>query len=265
MAVGPGSSVPPADVPASREHAETGYFEAFFRRALDIAVSLAGLAISSPLLLVLAILVKWDSRGPVLFRQTRIGRDRRSKRSRASFSERRSGDSFGQPFTLYKFRTMYVDARERFPELYRYSYSNEELTSIPIKLLVGQKSGKFDRSKGGPPLPVDPRVTPLGHFLRRTSLDELPNLFNVLKGDMHLVGPRPDIVANIRYYTPAELEILRAKPGVTGLAQIKGRGHLTFKETNAYDLEYMRQRSLWTDVKILLRTIPTLVKREGAY
>jgi lipopolysaccharide/colanic/teichoic acid biosynthesis glycosyltransferase len=237
------------------------------RRFVDVAVAAPALVLVSPLLVVIAILVRLDSPGPILFRQMRIGRDRRDRtRAGRSHDERRAAVLYGKPFPLLKFRTMYADSRERFPELYRYTYSQEELRTIPIKVLVGNKDDPS--AKRNPTdareLLVDPRVTRVGRFLRSTSLDELPNLWNVLKGDMHLVGPRPDIADNIRYYTQEELEILRVRPGVTGLAQIKGRGLLTFRETNSYDLEYVRTRSLALDLKIFLKTITALVKRDGA-
>jgi lipopolysaccharide/colanic/teichoic acid biosynthesis glycosyltransferase len=111
----------------------------------------------------------------------------------------------------------------------------------------------------------DPRVTRVGQWLRRTSLDELPNLFNVLKGDMHLVGPRPDIADNIRHYEPYELRILDVKPGVTGLAQVEGRGLLSFEEINRLDLEYLEARSFWVDARILIRTVVELITARGAY
>lgn len=237
------------------------------RRLVDVAVSAPAMLLLSPLLLAIAILVRLDSPGPILFRQMRIGRDRRDRtRDWRSHDERRGAVLYGKPFPLLKFRTMYADSRERFPELYRYTYSQEELRTIPIKVLVGNKDDPSAKRDPANPreLLVDPRVTRVGRFLRTTSLDELPNLWNVLKGDMHLVGPRPDIVDNIRYYTQEELEILRVRPGVTGLAQIKGRGLLTFRETNSYDLEYVRNRSLTLDLKIFLKTITALLKRDGA-
>lgn len=246
-----------------REQAEEA-----LRRLLDVFVSGVALALLSPLFIVLAIVVKLDSAGPVLFRQVRVGRDRRSKQDGERKLDRREENLFGRPFILYKFRTMYADAQQRFPDLYRYDYTPEELTTLPIKVLVSNKEDtapSWLAARGRPVLPRDPRITPLGRWLRRTSLDELPNLFNVLKGDMHLVGPRPDIAANIRYYSARERETMRLKPGITGLAQIRGRGLLTFKETNAYDLEYLETRSLVTDLRILVMTIPALLKREGAF
>ena len=108
-------------------------------------------------------------------------------------------------------------------------------------------------------------MTRVGRWLRRTSLDELPNLFNVLKGDIHLVGPRPDIADNIRFYEPHELRKLDVKPGVTGLAQVEGRGLLSFEETNQMDLKYLEARSFWVDARILVRTFVELIKARGAY
>jgi len=216
---------------------------------------------------LVAAAVKLDSPGPILFRQVRTGRNRRRTEGNGG-NDRRRLEAFGKPFTLCKFRTMHADARERFPDLYKYQYSEIELRTIPIKVLVGSKRGVAAAVEDIDVASLhgyqDPRVTRVGRWLRRTSLDELPNLFNVLKGDMHLVGPRPDIDSNIRYYHGDELRILDVKPGVTGLAQIRGRGLLTFEQTNRFDLEYVRNRSLALDLEILVRTIPVLWKREGA-
>ena len=220
-------------------------------------------------MLVIAICITLESPGPILFRQMRIGRDRRDRtRPGRSHGDRRGEVLYGKPFALLQFRTMYADSREKFPQLYRYTFSQaqEELRTIRMKVLVGNENDPsvkkaVARSRR---LPADPRVTRLGRILRTTSLDQLPTLWNVLKGDMHLVGPRPDVTDNIRYYTPEELEILRVRPGVTGLAQIKGRGLLTSRETTFYDLEYVRNRSLALDFKIFLKTITTLLKRNGA-
>ncbi len=142
---------------------------------------------------------------------------------------------------------MWLDARERFPELYAYKYSEDE-----IKNLVFKKKEY-------------PRIIPQLHWIRKTSLDELPNFFNVLKGDMTLVGPRPDIPEMIRYYTPEQMKKLSVKPGVTGYAQIHGRGNLGFQETLKEDLLYIEERSLWTDLKVILQTIWACFERDGAY
>lgn len=242
------------------------------RRALDLVVAGTALVVLFPILLLVGLFVKLDSPGPILFRHQRVGLNRRKCLTRGTPGpERRRRVGYGRPFELFKFRTMYNDARERYPQLYQYDYSEEELRTLPIKVLVAQKWSGGETGTGPSPsrgkrlLGKDPRVTRVGQWLRRTSLDEVPNLLNVLKGDMHLVGPRPDISQNLRYYRPEELRILDVKPGVTGLAQIRGRGFLTFEQTNAFDLEYLEHRSLWMDIKILAHTIPALMKRHGAY
>ena len=245
-------------------------------RATDIILAITALALCAPLMFLIAVAIKIDSPGPVIFRHKRVGIDRRQadgkerrryERRRPSGNERRKKPSSGRAFTLYKFRTMYVDARARFPELYTYRYSDEELATLPIKLLVSTK--RDPASVAGPikesRYKEDPRVTRVGRWLRRTSLDELPNFWNVLMGDMHLVGPRPDIEENIRYYSPRHKNKLKAKPGVTGLAQIKGRGNLSFYQTNEYDLEYLRRRSFWLDMKILGMTVWAILKRDGSF
>ncbi len=196
-------------------------------RALDIAVSLAVLIVTSPLMLVLAILIVLDSGGPALFRQIRVGRN-------------------GELFEFYKFRTMYADAAQRFPHLYAYDYSDDELPTLYFKLAD------------------DPRLTRFGRHLRRTSLDELPNFINVLKGDMTLVGPRPEIPQMVRYYQPDQLAKFSVHPGLTGLAQMSGRNILRFEQTIALDLEYVETRSLRMDLSLLRRTPATAFQMIGA-
>jgi len=261
------------------------------RLALDVAGSSLVLALTAPLMLIISILIKLDSPGPVLFRHVRIGEDRRTgdrrridhrsattgadtRTGQRTRSERRSGgdrrtqDLFGRPFVLYKFRTMYFDAKARFPHLYTYDYTHEQLTSLPIKVLVGLRQARKESNGcggAGDGTSDDPRVTRFGRWLRRTSLDELPNFINVLRGDMHLVGPRPDMHENIRYYPPAHREKLRVKPGVTGLAQIRGRGNLSFFETNELDLQYVKQRSFGNDIRIILKTIRVTLSGDGAF
>jgi lipopolysaccharide/colanic/teichoic acid biosynthesis glycosyltransferase len=239
-------------------------------RLLDILVSLAVLIVASPLMLVIAILVKRSSPGPILFRQERIGRNRRSSRAtgRVGAAERRREDRFGEPFVLYKFRSMYSDSRERFPELYAYDHSPEEMRTLPIKILVGRKCAPkelVNPDKLNGHLLGDPRITPLGVWLRRTSFDEFPNFFNVLKGDMHLVGPRPDIAENIRYYSDRHMCKLDVKPGITDLAQVSARRKLSVDETNEYDVRYLESRSILFDLKILFRTLLVCLKRDGAF
>lgn len=186
--------------------------------ALDRVLAGAGLLVLSPLLAGLALAIRLDSAGPALFRQTRVGRG-------------------GRPFTFYKFRGMFVDARDRFPELYDYAYSSEEIQGL-----------RFHPDH-------DPRVTRLGRLIRRTSLDELPNLINVLTGDMSLVGPRPEIPELLPYYGAAADRVLAVKPGITSLAKLIGRDHFTFEQTLRVDLAYVRTRCLALDLRILFGTV----------
>ncbi len=190
----------------------------FTMQVLDRALATIGLVAISPVLLLLALAVKLDSSGPAFFRQTRIGRG-------------------GRPFTFYKFRGMYVDAKERFPHLYDYRYSQEEVQNL-----------RFHPE-------ADPRVTRVGHFIRRTSLDELPNLLNVVIGDMSLVGPRPEIPEMLPYYGRHANSVLTVKPGITSLAKCVGRDDLTFRETLELDLHYIRERELRMDLAILFGTV----------
>lgn len=231
-------------------------------RAVDIVVSVLVLTVFAPLMLLIALLIKMDSPGPVLFRQLRQGR------RRCGAGVDREEGRLGRPFTFFKFRTMFADARETFPELYAYQHTEEELGTLPIKVLVSRKRRPAEITQQpdlGTGLIDDPRVTRIGRWLRRTSLDELPNFLNVLRGDMALVGPRPDIAENIRYYSPVHLRKLSVKPGITGLAQIMGRGSLSFLEINDYDVEYVDCQSLYLDLTILLKTIPAVLKRDGAF
>lgn len=233
----------------------TAAFYPIVQRTLDLAVSMLVLIASLPMILLIGILIKLDSPGPVLFKHTRVGINRRRcGESGYEGAERRRINRFGQPFSLYKFRTMFHDAAVKFPELYTYSYSLEDLATLPIKVLTGNKQTAND-----------PRITRVGRWLRRTSLDELPNFVSVLKGDMHLVGPRPDITQNIHYYSVSHIKKLEVKPGLTGLAQIRGRGNLSFLQTNECDLEYVQNRSFLLDLKILLKTIAITLKAQGAY
>jgi lipopolysaccharide/colanic/teichoic acid biosynthesis glycosyltransferase len=233
--------------------------ERVLRRALDISISATALVLLSPVLLAIAAVIRMESRGPVIFRQIRIGKDRRRTRPSAAQNaskDRRRRDGAGRPFVFYKFRTMYADARTRFPHLYTYTYQPEDLKTLPMKVLMGTKAGELGE---------DPRVPPMCRWLRRSSLDELPNLWNVLKGDMHLVGPRPDIPENLRYYQPWQMKKFEVKPGVTGLAQVRGSGRLPFDKTLAYDVEMVERRSLRLDVVILAQTASRFLSRDGAF
>ena len=225
---------------------------------VDFIVALLAFILTAPLMLVIAFLIRLDSPGPVIFRQVRIGRDRRQNRRRTTLGrqsgelegqqrERRSENILGQPFVLYKFRTMRNDGREVYPHLYNFDLEEEEISDLHLAM------------------PQDPRVTRVGHFLRRTSLDELPNFFNILKGEMALVGPRPELPDVARYYKDWQNLKFQVKPGLTGKAQISGRGFLSFEETIVYDVEYVLERSFRTDVQILWKTVASVVKGSGAF
>ena len=190
--------------------------------AIDRVLATLGLVLISPLLLALAAAVRLDSRGPAFFLQARIGRG-------------------GRPFMFYKFRGMFVDAKQRFPQLYDYRYSQAEVQEL-----------RFHPDQ-------DPRVTRVGNFIRRTSLDELPNLINVVRGDMSLVGPRPEIPELIPYYGRHAKTVLGVKPGITSLAKCMGRDDLTFQETLDLDLRYLHERSLRMDLGILFGTVWKIV------
>jgi lipopolysaccharide/colanic/teichoic acid biosynthesis glycosyltransferase len=196
------------------------------RRAFEVVVSISMLVLLSPVIAVIAILIRATSPGPAVFRQVRLGQG-------------------GRPFVFYKFRGMYVDARERWPELYEYSYAPEDLETL-----------RFHPQS-------DPRVTRIGRFLRRTSLDEVLNFYNVLKGDMSLVGVRPEIPELIPYYGEHAKTILSVKPGITSLAKVTGRDELTFGQTLELDLEYVRRRSLRFDLRVLVATVMTVVLQHG--
>ena len=142
---------------------------------------------------------------------------------------------------------MYDDARERFPELYNYNYTEEEIKTIAFK----RKH--------------DPRITSAGTWLRRSTLDELPNFWNVLTGSMRLVGPRPELPEMVPNYRPDQMHKFTVKPGITGLPQINGRGRLSFQQTVAYDLEYVDTKSVLLDIKILFMTIWRVITKHGAF
>lgn len=215
--------------PLDREHRS--------RRLLNIAVAAVGLVLAFPLMLLIAVLIKLTSRGPVLFAQTRVGLDRRSL-SMAGGNTRRHTDQGGQPFTMYKFRTM------------RPARPDDQQTWA---------------------LPDDARVTAIGRVLRKFRLDELPQLFNVLTGDMNIVGPRPEqptIFVDLREQIEGYQRRQRVRPGITGWAQIN-QGYDTsvddVRRKVRYDLEYIRRQSAREDLLIMLRTVPVMVMRRGGW
>jgi lipopolysaccharide/colanic/teichoic acid biosynthesis glycosyltransferase len=227
-------------------------------RLIECVVTAVMLLIAAPILILEAILIKLDSPGPALFWQRRVGqsvvRRGRDVMQREDLIPPAGGF---EPDALYlvpevlnfvKFRTMFVDAREKFPELYDVTFPSRDAFL-----------SSYYKTEN------DPRVTRLGRFLRRTTLDELPNLFLVVSGKMRLVGPRPEGPWLVPYYSPEEMLKFAVKPGVTGLAQCSGRGQLPIGEQIALDLDYVRRRSVWLDLRILVQTLLNVLRRKGAF
>jgi exopolysaccharide biosynthesis polyprenyl glycosylphosphotransferase len=206
------------------------------KRFVDVAVSAIVLAVFAPLFVVIAVLVKFMSPGPVLFRQIRAGKD-------------------GNPFTFYKFRTMRHDSDDT---LHR-EYATNFIGGKELRLRDENSDQKIYK------MPNDPRITSIGRVLRKTSLDELPQLFNVIRGDMSLVGPRPPIAYELTIYKEWHKRRLRAKPGITGLWQVSGRSSVPFHDMVLLDLYYINRWSLLLDLEILLKTIPVVLYGKGAY
>jgi lipopolysaccharide/colanic/teichoic acid biosynthesis glycosyltransferase len=201
------------------------------KRLMDVVVTLLLLPIAGPVILVAGALVRWGSPGPAFYRSERIGRD-------------------GAPITVLKLRTMWVDADDAPHRQY----------------VVAQLTADATRSADGDlhKLSDDSRVTPIGRHLRRTSLDELPQLFNVLGGQMSLVGPRPDVPYAVEHYEPWQRERFDVLPGMTGLWQVSGRAALSPQAMLSLDIDYVRDWSLWLDVKLLARTVGVVVRQVGA-
>ncbi len=197
---------------------------AFWKRVLDLLVASVLCILLLPLFLLIALLVKITSRGPIIYMCKRAGIG-------------------GQTFRFVKFRTMYVDADKRLENL----------------LEQNEKDGPIFKMK------EDPRITPIGRFLRRTSLDELPQLLNVIRGTMSLVGPRPPLPREVEQYDSFAAYRLSVKPGMTCYWQIMGRSNLSFEEWMQLDHKYIDEMSFWTDLKILCKTPAAIFRAEGAY
>lgn len=226
-------------------------------RCFEFIAALIAFLLALPLMLLVALIVRLDTPGPVLFFQDRMARSRIARGSELmSREDIRPPPGGYDPDQLYhvpttfrfiKFRTMYVDARERFPDLYDYGYMKEH-------------------HRGMYRLEDDPRVTPAGKRLRELTLDELPNFWNVLSGDMRLVGPRPEVPYVMRAYSPEMMRKFTIKPGITGLAQTNGRARLALEEVVGYDLQYIRdRRTVFYDIKILFHTVWLVLARKGAF
>lgn len=195
------------------------------KRGFDILASAMFLICFAPLFLLLALLIKLEDGGPVIFRQRRVGK-------------------FGREFFMYKFRSMSVDAEQRLKDLLA---KNQHLDGVTFKMKD------------------DPRITRIGRILRKYSLDELPQFFNVLIGDMSLVGPRPPVPREVAVYTQVQRRRLAVAPGITCLWQIGGRAEIDFSGQVELDVRYIESQSFWMDVAILVKTVPAVVLGKGAY
>ncbi|CAH0302947.1 UDP-N-acetylgalactosamine-undecaprenyl-phosphate N-acetylgalactosaminephosphotransferase [Peribacillus simplex] len=195
------------------------------KRFIDIIGSLIGLIILSPIFMLIAFLIKiGDPKGPVFFKQVRVGKDEKE-------------------FQMYKFRSMVSDAEERLKDL----------------LTLNEVSGAMFKMK------EDPRITRIGKFIRKTSIDELPQLWNVLRGDMSLVGPRPPLPREVVEYSSYDRQRLLVIPGCTGLWQVSGRSNLNFDQMVKLDLKYIEDRTFWIDLKIIFKTVLMIIGSKDAY
>jgi exopolysaccharide biosynthesis polyprenyl glycosylphosphotransferase len=197
----------------------------FIKRLFDIGVSATALTLLLPLFLTIALLICLESRGPIFFNQIRVGKQ-------------------GKLFKMWKFRSMYADAEQRKVTLIKF---NEMADGVLFKMKN------------------DPRITQVGKYLRKLSLDELPQLCNVLIGDMSLVGPRPPLPNEVAKYTPYQRQRLEVTPGITCIWQVSGRSEIPFPQQVEMDLQYIAHQSFWGDIILLLKTVPAVLKGRGAY
>ncbi|WP_270600222.1 sugar transferase [Clostridium baratii] len=195
----------------------------FLKRLIDLLGSVIGLIVLSPIILIVSLLIKFESKGPVIFSQDRMGKD-------------------GKVFKMYKFRSMVVNAEELKEKL---KEQNE-------------MSGPMFKMK------EDPRVTKVGKFIRKTSIDELPQLINILKGDMSLVGPRPSLPKEVEQFEDWMMERLEVKPGLTCYWQVSGRNNIDFEDWMKLDIKYIRERNTLTDIKLIFKTVFVLFGDENA-
>lgn len=210
------------DLPVEVRHIPT-------KRMFDIAFSFTALLALMPLFFLIALAIRFTSKGKSVYSHERVGRG-------------------GKPFRCYKFRTMFADADARLKDI---------LDQCPEMRAEWEKSHKLKN---------DPRVTPVGAFLRKTSLDELPQFWNVLVGDLSIVGPRPVVKAEIKkFYGPSAARILSIRPGITGLWQVSGRSNTSYATRIQLDEEYIGKQSIWFDLKLILKTLPSMISRRGAY
>ena len=206
------------------------------KRVLDVTVALTSLLLLSPVLLLMAIVIKLTSKGPVFYRGTVHGR-------------------YGVPFTWHKFRTMVTDGDDSAHRQFIESYVAESREGGPA---ATAPSGLYK-------LTPDPRMTRIGAILRKISLDEMAQMFDVLRGHMSVVGPRPPVPYEYQTYTEEDMDRLTVLPGITGLAQVRARSKCSFAQMVALDREYIANRSIWLDLRIMLETVLVVLLRKGAY
>ena len=195
------------------------------KRLIDIVASIILLIVLMPLFIIIMVLIYHSSPGPVFYKQTRVGR-------------------WGSLFTMWKFRSMYCDADARLKEMMA---QNEMQGGVIFKMKN------------------DPRIIPIGRFIRKASIDELPQLWNVLKGDMSLVGPRPALPSEVNQYSLQDRQRLEVIPGITCIWQVSGRSDIPFPQQVQLDVQYIQSQSLWLDIKLLFKTIPAVLLSRGAY
>lgn len=230
------------------EGADATYFIA--KRALDLVVVVLSMVFLLPLMAFMALLIKWDSPGPAIFRQERVTARRRVRNGQVYWEE--------TPFTIYKFRTMRVDAKSTIHRQFIEAYiAGDDRRMAELQSAQQAEDAKYK-------LVQDPRVTRVGNFLRKTSLDELPQLWNVLRGDMSLVGPRPPIPYEVELYLFHHHDRLRTVPGITGWWQVLGRSATSFEEMVRLDVDYIRRQSLSLDIKIIIMTVTAVLNGRGA-
>jgi lipopolysaccharide/colanic/teichoic acid biosynthesis glycosyltransferase len=215
---------------------ERSVLERLIKRFIDLSVSLMVLVIGLPFLLAIALLIKLTSKGPIFFRQERIGEK-------------------GHIFTLFKFRTMRIDCDDSLHREFTRDFIQGQL---PKSTLDGREASPYK-------LKNDPRVTAVGNFLRRSSLDEIPQFINIFRGEMSIVGPRPPLAYEYEYYEDWHKLRMTVKPGLTGLWQVSGRSSVPFHEMVMLDLYYIENWSLGLDTKIMLQTVPVMLIGTGGY
>jgi lipopolysaccharide/colanic/teichoic acid biosynthesis glycosyltransferase len=211
-------------------HIDPGYLRA--KRALDLAFTLLILPVLCLVVVIVGILIRLDSKGPVFFRQKRVG-------------------AYGAEFTMLKFRSMYVNQDDA---VHRQAYQ---------RYIMGEQLDRESASGLSYKMGNDPRITRVGRFLRKTSIDELPQFFNVLRGDMSLVGPRPPLRYEVDLYQPRDLLRLAGQPGLTGYWQVYGRSRVPFQEMVELDIAYLQRQSIWEDLKLIVMTVPVMVSGQG--